>query len=591
MLVASCGDDSVVTLRVDLRTDYAPGRDFVRIETDFNVAPFTREDMEGGEHERRIATVDDDAIAGIRVAQLYGLPKGRAFVRVKLVSASGATIGSRTVAILLDDHSSITVFISHACADVECPGDLQCAGGACVDWACAPEQPALCGDAVCETDADCAAPSTATCATSMCREGRCFAIRSDSMCPSGQVCDLLRGCAESCLENETSCNDGVDEDCDGDTDCQDSDCTSQPCDDGFWCNGETDTCGPDGLCSRHGAAPCERYCNEAEQVCDACATDADCGAETAEAWTACEGFTAACDDTGTQMRVVTTPRCVAAACTMEMTTEMRDCTRTDIACCPERSCPTGLSDAIGMARTPTGDGYWIYGRGGTLVPFGDARCCIGPTGAPDGRAEAIEADPSGYGFYALGITSRVFTYGDAPLHGSGGLGLTSDMAADSDGSGYWIVNLAGDTRAFDADELDDLMDQGVTLGAGAEIVGIAAEQTSVRRGAWMIANDCTVYATPKMGMVLPVHGSPRTTGPTTGCTHIAGHPSCSGYWVVHENGQVFAYGCATHHGDASTMSVDEVIHIEPTASGDGYWLVAEDGAVFAFGDATDHGGA
>ncbi len=217
---------------------------------------------------------------------------------------------------------------------------------------------------------------------------------------------------------------------------------------------------------------------------------------------------------------------------------------------------------------------------------------MGPFTAPDGRAEAIEADPSGYGFYTLGITSRVNTYGDAPFHGSGGLGLTSDLAADSDGSGYWIVNLAGDTRAFDADEIEDLPDQAIALAPGAEIVGIAAEQTSSRRGAWMVATDCTVYATPKRGMILPVHGMPSASGTTDGCTHIATHPSCSGYWVAHEGGEVFAYGCATHQGDASAMSVgSDIIHIEPTATGDGYWIVAFDGSVFAFGDAVHHGDA
>ncbi len=591
MVVSSCGKDSPSSLRVNLRTDYTPGRDFNVIETDFSVTPLTDE-MDGGEHERRTAMVDEDAIGGIRVAELFGLPRGPAYVRVRLISPSDAIIGSRVVSIELDDPYEVTVVISHACAGVSCPGSDQCEGGVCVGSTCAPEQPLDCGDATCASDSDCAAAAVVSCAQNVCREGSCFAISSDSACPSGQVCDLVRGCADACATAETDCNDGVDEDCDGMTDCEDRvDCTSQPCSDGFWCNG-TDTCGPDGMCSRHVDAPCERYCNEGMQVCDACRTDADCGAVASDPWSACEGFTESCDDSGTQSRVVTTPRCVDLACTMEMTTETRDCTRTEIACCPERSCATSLSDAIGMARTPSGNGYWIYGRGGTLVPFGDARCCMGPTGAPDGRAEAVEADPSGYGFYALGITSRVFTYGDATLHGTGGLGLASDMVADPDGSGYWIVNLVGDSRAFDADELDDLVDRGVTLSAGVEILGIAAEQTSVHRGAWMVGSDCTVYATPKRGMVLPVHGMPSSSGTTSGCSHIASHPSCSGYWVVTESGQVFAYGCASDLGDASAMSLpSDVIHIEPTASGDGYWLVAEDGSVYAFGDATDLGGA
>ena len=67
-------------------------------------------------------------------------------------------------------------------------------------------------------------------------------------------------------------------------------------------------------------------------------------------------------------------------------------------------------------------------------------------------------------------------------------------------------------------------------------------------------------------------------------------PRRSGYWMVSENGAVYAFGEAVHHGNAA-IGVSPAEDLEPTPSGNGYWIVAADGSVQTFGDATFFGGA
>jgi hypothetical protein len=70
------------------------------------------------------------------------------------------------------------------------------------------------------------------------------------------------------------------------------------------------------------------FCDEALDRCTTCRTDADCGAVSFGAWSACGGFSDTCDETGTQSRAVTTPRCDAGGtCVNTVATETRACTR------------------------------------------------------------------------------------------------------------------------------------------------------------------------------------------------------------------------------------------------------------------------
>ena len=62
-----------------------------------------------------------------------------------------------------------------------------------------------------------------------------------------------------------------------------------------------------------------------------------------------------------------------------------------------------------------------------------------------------------------------------------------------------------------------------------------------------------------------------------------------GYWVLGTNGDVYPFGDAEHHGDASASGGVIAIGIVPTPSNQGYWILHADGHITAHGDAIWHG--
>jgi hypothetical protein len=63
-----------------------------------------------------------------------------------------------------------------------------------------------------------------------------------------------------------------------------------------------------------------------------------------------------------------------------------------------------------------------------------------------------------------------------------------------------------------------------------------------------------------------------------------------GYWLVGEDGKVYAFGDAKYHGGKVNSSA-KVCAISRSPGGNGYWLAAQDGTVAAFGDAPVLGSA
>ena len=75
---------------------------------------------------------------------------------------------------------------------------------------------------------------------------------------------------------------------------------------------------------------------------------------------------------------------------------------------------------------------------------------------------------------------------------------------------------------------------------------------------------------------------------------VSAPPSASdpgaGYWLVGQDGGVFAYGSATFKGSTGALKLNKpMVGLAPTPSGAGYWLVASDGGIFSFGDASFRG--
>lgn len=116
-------------------------------------------------------------------------------------------------------------------------------------------------------------------------------------------------------------------------------------------------------------------------------------------------------------------------------------------------------------------------------------------------------------------------------------------------------------------------------------------------GYWMLRNNGQVFAfgdarRKKLNSTSPNYGSPTYGGAASNVNAIAinGLPSGGmGYWVMWSNGRVMAYGAAEWYGDLAHQQL-HARDFAPTPSGQGYWILTQNGNVHAFGDAVDHGG-
>jgi hypothetical protein len=199
---------------------------------------------------------------------------------------------------------------------------------------------------------------------------------------------------------------------------------------------------------------------------------------------------------------------------------------------------------VGMAPTPTGQGYWLVASDGGIFSFGDASF-RGSTGA-----------------MAL----------NKPIVG---------MASTSTGRGYWLVASDGGIFAF-----GDAAFKGSTgaIVLNKPIVGMAPTRTG--QGYWLVASDGGIFAFGDAAFAGST-GSLKLVRPITG---MAATPGGKGYWMTASDGGVFSFGDAKFFGAARDRITSPeqgrgVVAIVPTKSGAGYWQVAASGKMFAFGDA------
>jgi len=211
VLLASGCSDGGHELLVQVKTDLVPGIEFATVRAE----AFTH-----GRQERD-AMLNDDFIAGIRVAEYDGLASGDYVVQVELLDAMGAVVMARLTRLSLSSDYGLTVLMTRDCAGVTCPGSgdpataTACLGGRCVDETCSPEAPASCPAPECMADGDCAA--TAACATGRCIEGACFVDGDDTSCGAGSYCDVETGCAPLPGVGDAGMDTGVDDTGVGDT--------------------------------------------------------------------------------------------------------------------------------------------------------------------------------------------------------------------------------------------------------------------------------------------------------------------------------------------------------------------------------------
>lgn len=187
-------ESSPPDLAVDLRTDFAPLSEFVRVRTQ-------RIGASGEVLDERsvLGELDGDYLRGVRVAEFRDLPIGMHTVRVALMDVSGAPIlPPLNMQVDLQRSRVVTALISRSCLGVACPeagGDpllTECAGGRCVRPECTPENPEACPITTgCASDAECM--PTVACAVGRCIDAACLSV-DEGACGAGQWCNPDLGC-------------------------------------------------------------------------------------------------------------------------------------------------------------------------------------------------------------------------------------------------------------------------------------------------------------------------------------------------------------------------------------------------------------
>lgn len=109
-------------------------------------------------------------------------------------------------------------------------------------------------------------------------------------------------------------------------------------------------------------------------------------------------------------------------------------------------------------------------------------------------------------------------------------------------------------------------------------------RTPSGRGYWLVGEDGGVFAygdAPFIGS-LPALG----VKPNNPIVAAAVTPSGGGYWLVGSDGGVYSFGDARFMGSTGAIHLNApVTDIAVTPAADGYWLLGEDGGIFAFGNA------
>jgi hypothetical protein len=114
--------------------------------------------------------------------------------------------------------------------------------------------------------------------------------------------------------------------------------------------------------------------------------------------------------------------------------------------------PSAASRFVGMARTPDGRGYWLAQAGGGVYSFGDAPfhgSLPGIGTVPASPIVGIAATPDGGGYWLVGSDGGIFAFGDALFEGSlPGRSLAPALpivgiVPNADGAGYWLMGADG----------------------------------------------------------------------------------------------------------------------------------------------------
>ncbi len=203
------------------------------------------------------------------------------------------------------------------------------------------------------------------------------------------------------------------------------------------------------------------------------------------------------------------------------------------------ACGSGSSQAVGLAATQDGQGYWEATASGQVLAFGDAPYFGSMSGVALRKPiVGIDATPDGQGYWLVAGDGGVFAFGSAKFCGSaGGMRLDAPvvgMATTPDGLGYSLVAADG----------------GVFSYGDAKFLGSAAE---FHLSAPVVAINAT---------------------------------SIGAYRLIGSDGGVFDFGTSVFEGSLAGIALSRpVVASDTTNDGGGYWMAGADGGIFALGDA------
>lgn len=246
----------------------------------------------------------------------------------------------------------------------------------------------------------------------------------------------------------------------------------------------------------------------------------------------------------------------------------------------------GQTNRKGMAKTPSGQGYWIVASDGGVFSFGDAQF-YGSMGGHQLSAPMVgmAARPQGDGYWLAGSDGGIFSFGNAGFHGSmGGQHLNAPIVAvcsTASGNGYWEVGADGGIYAF-----GDAPYNGSLPGLNVHVSNIVGMDRNPSNGYWLVGSDGGIYsfAANFYGSM----GGQHLNAPVVG---MAANSSGTGYWLVGADGGIFAFNVGFYGSMGGQHLAQPMVGIAGTPDNGGYWNVAADGGIFSFGDAPFKGGA
>jgi hypothetical protein len=258
--------------------------------------------------------------------------------------------------------------------------------------------------------------------------------------------------------------------------------------------------------------------------------------------------------------------------------------------CPdgETSPPGGTPKAMIVETNNQGcDGYEVVTSTGNVITFGIAKS-YGKLKEKRPSNSVVDgvATPDGKGYWLVEKDGGVYTFGDARFFGSAAnkkLGSSVvGMTATPDGKGYWLVEKDGGVYTFgDARFFGSAANKKL----GSSVVGMTS--TADGFGYWLVAQNGRIDN----------FGDADFYGPTsedqiaTPIVGMAANPVLGGYREVSASGNVYGFwGDSTKLGDLRGQKLSSpIVSIEETKGGNGYYLLDENGKIYAYGNARNLG--